>query len=135
MRKMQVILIVVIVLLGAGAAVLVLNPEMRNAFRSTSTITDETVMNETISVFVRNPYKDDYGVTRIPGHVDNLGTNEIVSVELEITLYEQDQRREIVSYEVLGVPPGARKTFDANAGTIGESRTAQVKVLSIEVYE
>jgi hypothetical protein len=128
-------LIVVILVLAAGAVVLVLNPGIINSFRTTQTITDETLITETVSVFVRNPYKDDYSVTRIPGYADNLGTRDIASVSLEITLYEKEERREIVEYRVVDVPAGSRKSFDANAGTIGGARTAQVRVVAIEVYE
>lgn len=135
MRRIYIVLIALIVVFGAGAAYLAMRPEAAKELRGTVAITDEKQMNDAARVFVRNPYKDDYGVARIPGYVDNLGSEDIALVSLEIQLYEKEDKRELVKYEVRGIPAGTRKSFDANAGTLGDARTATVKIVGLEVYK
>ena len=136
MRKVYVVFAAVVIVLGAVVAVMLLRPDLTtDLLRSKTKVTGEDQVNKAVSIFVRNPYKDDYGVVRIPGYVDNLGNKEITRVQLKITLYEKQDRREIVTYEVENVPVGSRKTFDANAGVLEGGRTAEVVVETLEVYE
>jgi hypothetical protein len=134
MRRPVVVLIALVVLLAAAAGVLLMKPGVLNDLRPKQAVTDEKTVNEMVTVFVRNPYKDDYGMLRLPGHVDNLTASDIASVRLEVTLYEDGERREVVEYVVNDVPAKKRRTFDANAGAIPGMRTAKVQVKAIEVY-
>lgn len=135
MRKSIAALIGVVLLLAAVVGVVLMRPEaVKNVFRSTAVITDASEIDGMLTVFARNPYKDDYDMMRIPGYVQNTGDRDIAVVKIEISLWEQENRKEIVSYEVSDVPAGRMVTFDANAGAIPGSRTSQVEVTSIEVY-
>lgn len=134
MRRSVVVLLVLVILLAAAAGVLLMKPRVLNDLRAKQTITDEKTVNKMVTVFVRNPYKDDYGMLRLPGYVDNLTGTDIASVRLEMTLYEDGERREVVEYVVTDVPAKKRRTFDANAGAIPGMRTAKVQVKAIEVY-
>jgi hypothetical protein len=135
MRKSIVVLGVVILVLAAVVAVFLARPELaENLFRSKVVVTDGAKVDEIVSVFVRNPYKDDYGISRIPGHVQNLSGEDVAGVDLEITLWEKENRKEVVLFTVENVPAGQTVSFDANAGAIGGPRTAQVKVVNLEVY-
>lgn len=135
MRKGVIALGLTAVLLAAGLAVLVSNPDAINVFRGKEKTTDGKAIARTAVVFVRHPYKDDYNVLRIPGYVDNIGKREIARIDLEIQLYEGEARKEKVLYSVENIKAGRRKSFDANAGTLDPGRTAKVKVTAIEVYK
>lgn len=136
MRKVYVVFAALVVVLGVVLALVLTRPDLTtDLLRSKTKVTGEEQVNKTVSVFVRNPYKDDYGVVRIPGYVDNLGNKRVARVQLKITLYEKQDRREIVTYEVEDIPVGSRKTFDANAGTLEGGRTAQVEITTLEVFE
>lgn len=134
MRRTVVVLVVAVAVLASAAAVLALRPDLVRSARPKQAVTDEKAMNEMVSVFVRNPYKDDYGMLRLPGYVDNLTGSDIASVKLEMTLYENGERREVVEYVVRDVPAKSRRSFDANGGAIPGMRTAQVRVVAVEVY-
>jgi hypothetical protein len=137
MRKLLMVL-VVLVALGAGGAWAYVEfaPVVRESLQATTVIQDEEQINEQVLVFVRNPYKDDYDLSRLPGYLDNKGELKIVRATLEIELRDSsDNRREVVSYEVRDVQPGSRKTFDANAGAINGPRKAAVKVVELEVVQ
>jgi hypothetical protein len=134
MRKTYVVLAIVASLLVAALAYLALAPGAENLFRSAHTVTDPALVKKSVVVFVRNPYKDDYGVTRIPGYIDNVGRQDIASVDVEIQLYDGEKRKELVKYTVEDVKAGARKTFDANAGLIDIGREARIKIKALEVY-
>lgn len=134
MRRSIAVLIVAVAVLAAAVAALLLWPELADSARPKQAVTDEKALNEMVSVFVRHPFKDDYGMLRLPGYVDNLTGADIASIKLEFTLYENGERREVVEFVVRDVPAKTRRTFDANAGPIPGMRTAQVKVVAIEVY-
>jgi hypothetical protein len=135
MRKSIATLIGVVLLLAVVVGVVLMRPEaVKNVFRSTAVITDASEIDGMLTVFARNPYKDDYDMMRIPGYVQNTSDRDIAAVKIEISLWEKENRKEIVSYEVSDVPAGRMVTFDANAGAIPGSRTSQVEVTSIEVY-
>ncbi|MBA4370407.1 MAG: hypothetical protein C0418_02375 [Coriobacteriaceae bacterium] len=132
------ILVVIAVLLVVAAGVLLLargGGAGLSGARPTEVVTDKAQVAKTVRAFVRNPYKDDYGMMRITGNVQNLGTREIARVELEIRLLEEGNRRESVKYEVFDVPAGQQKSFDANAGAIAGRRTSEVLVIAVEVRE
>lgn len=138
MRRVYVIILLLLLVLvvGVALAAVLIRPDLTvDRLRQRVAVEGEEQINSTVRVFVRNPYKDDYGVSRIPGYVDNLSTAHVASVTMKITLYEKEDRKEVVTYEVLDVPANARKTFDANAGIIGGARTAQVEVQGVEVFK
>ncbi len=100
----------------------------------TTTITERETIDETVLGFVAVPYIDDYGNLRVPGYLDNLSGSDIRSARLEIDLLDDTgDLGETVLHTLENVPAGSRKTFDINAGTIGESRRAEIEVLEIEV--
>lgn len=134
MRKLIAFLGVFIVVAGAGLAYLVLGGDLLPGPVKTSLVTDQEAIDGQVLVFVRNPYKDDYGMARIAGYLENNGETVIVRAKLEIELRDRDgNRQEIVQYEVTNIDPTTRKTFDANAGTIPDTRQATVKVVELEV--
>lgn len=136
MRKIFIVLGSVILVLAGVAVWVALNPSSLDALRAKETVTDATAVGKTAVVFVRNPYKDDYQMSRIPGYVDNLTGTKLSKVDIEIQLADGDgNRKEVVKYTVIDVEPRSRKTFDANAGAISGPRRASVKVKSIEVVK
>jgi len=136
MQRSLLVLGGVIAALAVIAAVVIFLPGVLGDSRPTTTVTDPAVIAKTALVFVNNPYKDDYDTMRIPGYVDNLGSADIIAVSMDVQLLDKDgNRKEVVKYVVKGVPAGGRTTFDANAGAIGDSRTAKVKVTSIQVVK
>jgi len=135
MQRKLLVLVGAIVVLAAVAAVIVFSPGVISATRPVTSITDAGAIAKTALVFVNNPYKDDYDALRVPGYVDNRAAAGLKAVHIEVQLFDKDgNRKEVVRYVVNEVPARGRKTFDANAGTIGDSRTAKVKVTSIEAY-
>jgi hypothetical protein len=42
---------------------------------------------------------------------------------------------ELVTFDVEDIGPGNRKTFDVSAGTLAGPRTAEITIVSAEVYE
>jgi hypothetical protein len=133
MRAVYILVIVVLIAATAGIMYLVLADDVTALFEQTSVLTDEDAINERVTAFVRNPYQDDYGMMRLPGYVDNTGEEQIAVVTLEIQLLDGDgNKRELVKYHVRDIAAGARKTFDANAGSINADRNAEVKVTSLE---
>lgn len=135
MRKSVIILIAVVVLLGGLAAYLVFVPGATNLFRRATAVTDPQEAASMAVAGVESPYKDDYGMTRITGWVDNRTADDFKSVSIKIQLLDQGgNRKELVDYTVEDVPAGSRKTFDANAGSIDGSRSAKLTVSKVEVY-
>ncbi|MHB9148474.1 MAG: hypothetical protein ACYC33_00065 [Thermoleophilia bacterium] len=130
-----VIAVIVLALIGV-AAVLFGSSDGGTGSGPTTAITDPAQIDEIAVAFVQNPYNDDYGMMRIVGYLDNFGSSTIVSATLEIQLLGDDGgKKELVTYEVADVAPGARRTFDANAGTIDGSRTVNVKIAELRVEE
>jgi hypothetical protein len=123
MRKLYVMLGIVVLVLAAVAAYVLVRPDASDSLRPKATVTDA------------NPFKDDYDLSHIAGYVDNLGKADVASVKLEIQLLDNEgNRKELVKYTVEDIKAGARKTWDANAGSIAGPRRSVVKITGIEVY-
>jgi len=136
MRTVWIAFIALIVILGGAAAYLALVPGASDILRTRTVIEDPAEIDQVAIAFVNHPYKDSYDMTRIAGYVDNISDKTIKLVEIEVQLLDDaNNREELVTYTVEDVPPGRRKTFDANAGTIGESRSAQVSIVRVEVLD
>jgi hypothetical protein len=74
-------------------------------------------------------------MSRVPGYVDNLQKTDIASVDLEIRLFDSaGDRKEVILYTVEDIEAGSRTTFDANAGPLGGSRTAEVRIKKVVMY-
>jgi hypothetical protein len=130
-----IVIVAVVALLGAAAYV---------AFGSGGDIgggpavavVDPAEIDATAIAFVQNPYTDDYDMTRIAGYLQNLSEKTIASASIEIQLLGKDGGKdELIKYEVLDVPPGSRKSFDANAGSISGPRTSEVTIVALQVKE
>jgi hypothetical protein len=136
MRRTMTILGVSILVLAAAAAYLLLTPGSTDFLKKRQVVTDAKTVNSIASGFVRNPYKDDYDMTRIAGYVDNLGGDKLARVVFEIRLLDpQGNKKERVTYVVENVAPHARKTFDANAGQIAGARTAEARITEVDVLK
>lgn len=136
MRKLLMLSVVLVLGVGAAWAYVAFAPAVRASMQPTALIEDQEQIDEQVLVFVRNPYKDDYQLSRLPGYLDNKGDRRILRATLEIELRDSSgNRKEIVSYEVHDIEPGTRKTFDANAGAIDGPRQAAVRVSELEVVQ
>jgi hypothetical protein len=136
MKALYIVVAVVIVLLGGVFVYLLLGPDSSDFFANKQTITEPGTITEMAAAYVDRPYPDDYNTTRVPGYVDNLSDKRFVSVTLEIQLLREDgDKAEVIEHTLEDIGPGARKTFDINAGTIGENRTAQGGIIAIVVVE
>jgi hypothetical protein len=135
MRKLYVMLGIVVLVLAAVAAYVLVRPDASDSLRPKATVTDANEVKKYVVVFARNPFKDDYDLSHIAGYVDNLGKADVASVKLEIQLLDNEgNRKELVKYTVEDIKAGARKTWDANAGSIAGPRRSVVKITGIEVY-
>ncbi len=131
MRKVYVAFVIFLV---AAAAVVFLALSSKSGGGSTTTIKDPKKIPRMVTAFVRNPYKDDYDLSRISGYVDNLTAGKVVRAHIEIQLQDKDgNRKELVKYDVTDIPAYSRKTFDANAGALGGDRRSTAKITEIEV--
>ncbi len=131
-----VLLGVVIAVLVAVVAALLLVPNATQIFQRKSVVTDQAKINKLVLGYVGAPYPDDYNVLRVPGWVDNLTTQRIVSATLEIQLLDKDgNRKELVQYEVDDIAARSRKSFNANGATFTQPRTATIKITRLEVAE
>jgi hypothetical protein len=140
MRRTLLIVGIVIILAGLGGLLyyVVLAPEDGGAAPSGpgTVITEAATIDEQVLAYIRPPYKDDYEMMRISGYVDNNGETWLRRAVLEIQLKDSEgNNKELVKYEVTDLPPESRKTFDANAGSIGGTRQATIKVVEIEVVQ
>jgi hypothetical protein len=134
--KRTILLGSLVVVLAAIAAYVLLVPHAADVFAKKTVITDQATIGRLSLGFVQNPYPDDYNVMRIPGWVDNRGAQRIVSADLEIQMTDdQGNRKELVKYQVLDIPPRSRKSFDANGGTFSGARKTQVKIVRLEVVQ
>lgn len=130
MRKVLAALIVIAVL----AAITILALLGSRGQITPQVIKDKKIIPKSAVAFVRNPYKDDYGMSRMSGYVQNLTAVKITTARLEIQLSDSNgNRKELIKYKVSDVLPYSRKSFDANAGPIGGARRADVKIVEIEV--
>lgn len=135
-RGLIVGLVLMIAALGGLAAYLVGSPAARDMLRPRQVLKDQAAIQKTAIGYVGNPYKDDYEMSRISGYVDNLSEKRLDRVVFEIRLVDQKgNKRETVLYTVRDVGGRSRKTFDANAGQIDGSRSAQAKITEIEVVK
>jgi hypothetical protein len=135
MRVFLIIVAVIVVVGLAAGAVFLLSPDARNLFRPTTTIDDPELMQEVIG-YVGPPYRDDYDTTRVNGYVDNFSSEEIAVVTIEVQLLNEDgEREELVTFELEDIGAGNRKTYDISAGTLPGPRTAEITIVSMEVYE
>lgn len=140
MRKALIIAGIVIILAGLGGLVyyFLLAPQDAGGAPSgpSTVITDREAINAQVVAFIRNPYKDDYEITRIAGYVDNKGETYVKRALIEIQLADdQGNKKELVKYEVKDIPADSRRTFDANAGSIAGTRSATGIITEIEVVE
>jgi len=108
-------------------------PGASNVFAKKSTVTDEKQIKKMAIGFVGLPYKDDYGMTRVGGYIDNVSSKELTTVKIEMRMIDdKGNKRELVKYEIIDVPAKSRKTFDANAGALGGTRKAEIKIVAVE---
>jgi len=132
MRRVMLVLLVTAVVAGVVGYMAV----SQKGGTSTVTIRDPKLIPKYAVAFVRNPYKDDYDLSRIAGYVDNLGTTRIIRAHLEIQLVDSSgNRKELVKYDVTSIGPRSRKSFDANAGGLPASRRSTAKITVIEVVK
>lgn len=130
MRRAWVVFAVVAVI-AATVGFLVLSSQNTT---KTRLIKDKKVIRKLAVAFVRNPYKDDYGISRIAGYVQDLSGSKIARAHLEIQLSDRSgNRKELIKYDVTDIAAYSRRTFDANAGPLGGERRANVKITEIEV--
>lgn len=130
MRKVYTALLVIAVLATVTIVALVSS----RGPTTTQVIKDKKAIPKSSIAFVRNPYKDDYGMSRISGYVQNRTGTKIVNARLEIQLSDSTgNKKELIKYQVKDILPYSRKSFDANAGPIGGARRADVKIVEIEV--
>lgn len=135
MRKGLLALGIVGVVVLAVAAYLLLSGSSGGS-GSTTVVTDPQTINSTVSGFVRNPFKDDYGSMRLAGYLDNLSDKTVVVADIELQLTDRDgNRKELVKYTIHDIPPNSRKTYDANAGIIKDARDVTIKVVRLEVAD
>lgn len=137
MRRAVFVLVIVLIvaIVGVGAYAFLFRGSSEGSGPA-KVITDQNIIAKTTLGFVQLPYKDDYGVTRLSGYFDNLGKTTIQTADIEIQLFDSDgNRKELVKYQVHDIKPQTRKSFDANAGALQDSRTATIKVARIEVIE
>jgi hypothetical protein len=136
MRGARIVLVLIVLGLLAAVAYLLLSPAGLDLLRGSTTVTSEEEIVKMTAGFVALPYRDDYGMTRLSGYIDNLTDKELAEVQLEMQLIDKDgNKAEVVRYTLKDIPPKSRKTFDANAGAIGGSRTAEIKVTSVKVVD
>jgi hypothetical protein len=134
MRGLRVLIVLIVIAVAGGAVYFILGDDVAAMLESTSVVTDEKAIDETVVAFVRNPFEDDYGIMRLAGYVENKSKKPLAEVSLEIQLLDGDgNKKELVKYRVENVQPSSRKPFDANAGTIQGDRRAQIKVVSLEM--
>ncbi len=132
MRKYVLLLVVIL----AVAVVIGLSAIRSKDGGKTEVIKDQKVIAKSVVAFVRNPYKDDYDISRIVGYVENRGRGKLVRAHLEIQLLDKDgNKKELVKYDVTDVPPMSRRSFDANAGGLSGDRRAAAKITEIEVVK
>lgn len=136
MRRSYIFLGIVILILGVGVIYLTSAPQAMDFFKSKRTVTKPAEAGQLARGWVGSPYVDDYGMTRIPGYLDNISKNELANARIEIQLTDSSgNRKEIVKYTVESVPSGKRRTFDANAGALDGPRDATVILKSVEVVK
>lgn len=136
MRRSYILLGAIILILGVGVLYMTSAPQAMDIFKSKQVVTKAAETNNLARGWVGAPYPDDYGMTRIPGYMDNVSKDDLRNVQIEIQLLDdKGNRKEIVKYTVEAVPVGARRTFDVNAGPISGPRTATVKLVSVEVVK
>jgi hypothetical protein len=134
MRSPQVALTAVVVALVAGVAYWLLVSGPLAPLAPTRTLTDPAAIQRTAFGFVNNPYRDDYGMWRISGYLDNLSKTRIAKAYLEVQLADSSgNNKELVKYQVTDILPGARKSFDANAGSLSGPRKANATITRLEV--
>ena len=134
MRFGRIALVVVVVLAVAAAAYYFILGSGADLFAPTSTITESRGdLAKRPSASSSLPYKDDYGMTRVAGYIDNQLGKELKAVQVEVRLLDdKNNKRELLRYEVTDVAPRSRKSFDVNAGAITGTRKAEIKVVKIE---
>lgn len=131
MRKVITALIVVALLAAVTVVALLFSSRGPT---STQVIKDAKTIPKSAIAFVRNPYKDDYGMSRVSGYVQNRTGTKIVNARLDIQLSDSaGNKKELIKYQVKDILPYSRKSFDANAGPLGGARRADVKIVEIEV--
>jgi len=136
MRRSYILLGAVILILGVGVLYLTSAPQAMDIFKSKKLVTSPSEAGTLARGWVGSPYTDDYGLTRIPGYLDNLSKQDISNAKIEVQLLDSDgNRKETVEYTVVSVPAGKRRTFDVNAGALNGPRTAQVVLKSLEVVK
>lgn len=136
MRRSYILLGAIILILGVGVLYMTSAPQAMDIFKSKKLVTKAAETNNLARGWVGAPYPDDYGMTRIPGYMDNVSKDDLRNAKIEIQLLDdKGNRKEVVKYTVESVPVGARTTFDVNAGPIGGPRTATVKLISVEVVK
>ncbi len=134
MKRSYVVIGIVIVLVAGVVGYLLLVPGASDFLAETQIIEDQAQIDEMALAYIAQPYPDDYNTTRIPGYLDNRSESEFAEVTIEIQLLTDDgDAAELIQHELTDIAPGARKTFDINAGTIGETRRAEVDVTSITI--
>lgn len=136
MRVVFAVVLVLALVAGGVAIYSILGPDIAAMSEGSTAVTDADQVNEMVTVFVRNPYQDDYGVVRLPGYVENKSDKSLAAVEMDIQLTDgEGNNKELFSYKVEDVPAGARKSFDANAGPISDDRMAEVTVTAVHVSD
>ncbi len=96
-------------------------------------ITDADEVGTYALAFVQPPYRDDYNNLRLAGYVDNIGSVDLISVQLEIEVRDSANNRLLLVEHATGaIPVGQRAWFDLDQGTFGEPGTASIKVISVE---
>ncbi len=129
MRKY--VLLVVVLAIVAAVAVVAFQTDRTGP---TQLIKDKKLINKTVVAFVRNPYKDNYDISRIAGYIDNRGAAKVARAHLEIQLLDsKGNRKELVKYDITDIPAYSRRSFDANAGDLSGDRKAVAKITEIEV--
>lgn len=136
MKPLYVVFAVIVLVLAGVIAWLMFVPGASDFLASKRTITEQAEIDEMAIAFVSLPYPDDYNATRVPGYVENLSGLKFSEVTLELQLMTPgDEKRELIEHTIREVEPGTRRTFDINAGTIGETRNAAVEITKIVVVE
>lgn len=136
MKTSYVIAAVVILVLGGVVAWLLLTDGASDFLATERSVTEPDTINELAAAYVDRPYPDDYNVTRVVGYVDNVSQEQFSSVTLEIQLLTSDgDKAELIEHTLEDIAPGTRKTFDINAGTIGDTRLAEGGIAEIVILE
>ncbi len=134
MRTGTIVLLLIAILVAAAGVWAVLTPGALDMLKSSQSVTEAEQIAAVALGWVGSPFPDDYGLLRVPGWVENRSTQKIRSATVEIQLLDEDgNKKEKVSYEVTDIAPGARKTFDINAGTLPSSRTATIAITRVEL--